>query len=224
MKIKLSERMKTIADMVIPGSSAADIGTDHGYIPAYLLSEDICPDVILTDIAEGPLDKARLHFERYGLEGDFRLGRGLEVINDGEVSTVIIAGMGGETIIDILNNDIVKTHSFERIILQPRTFVKELRTWLTVNGFRFVDYRLCRERKLLCEVFAVENGNSDELDEGFVSTFLLKKGDPLLEEYLARELKSRKDILTELSKSKKDNGKLIARLKEESQYLEKLIK
>ncbi len=215
--------MKTIADMVIPGASAADIGTDHGYIPAYLLSEDICPDVILTDIAEGPLNKAMLHFERYGLEGDFRLGSGLEVIKNGEVSTVMIAGMGGETIIDILNSDIEKAHSFERIVMQPRTFFKELRTWLTENGFRFVDYRLCRERKLLCEVFSVENGKSDETDDGPISTFLLKKDDPLLYEYLKRELKSRKDILTELSKSKKDNGELIARLKEESEYIEKLI-
>ena len=89
--------MQTIADMVLREESAADIGTDHGYIPAYLVSEGICPQVILTDINEAPLKRAERYFEESGLKGDFRLGPGLEVIKDSEISTVIIAGMGGGT-------------------------------------------------------------------------------------------------------------------------------
>ena len=138
--------MMAIADMVIKGESAADIGTDHGYIPMYLLSEEICPSVILTDIAEGPIARAKANLDKYGLKADLRVGPGLEVINESEVSTVIIAGMGGETIMDILDKDPIKSHSFKRIILQPRTFAGELRTWLTENGFRFTDYRICREK------------------------------------------------------------------------------
>ena len=139
--------MQTIADMVTEGGSAADIGTDHGYIPAYLVETGICPKVILTDIAEDPLERAKRYFGKKGLEGDFRLGAGLEVIEPSEVSTVIIAGMGGETIIDILGKDLEKSHSFKRLVLQPRTFAGKLRVWLSENGFRFCGYALCREKK-----------------------------------------------------------------------------
>ena len=214
--------MQTISDMVIRDESAADIGTDHGYIPAYLLNEGICPKVILTDIAEGPLQRAKSHFEEYGIDGDFRLGPGLEVIESGEVSTVIIAGMGGETIIDILKKDLEKSHSFKRIILQPRTFIGKLRVWLSDNGFAFTDYALCRERNQIVEVMAVEPG-IQKTENALISSFLIQKGDPLLKEYLENKLRGVKNILEEFKNSKNQNSQIKAQFEIDALYLTRLL-
>ena len=215
--------MQTISDMVIRDESAADIGTDHGYIPAYLLNEGICSKVILTDIAEGPLQRAKAHFEEYGIDADFRLGPGLEVIDIGEVSTVIIAGMGGETIIDILNKDLEKSHSFKRIILQPRTFIGKLRVWLSDNGFKFTDYALCRERNQIVEVMAVEPG-IQKTENALVSSFLIQKGDPFLKEYLENKLRGVKNILEEFKNSKNQNSQIKAQFEIDALYLTRLLK
>ena len=215
--------MQTIADMVLKGEPAADIGTDHGYIPAYLVSEGICPEVILTDINEAPLKRAETYFGESGLKGDFRLGPGLEVIKDSEVSTVIIAGMGGETIIKILEEDPDRSHSFKRLILQPRTFAGKLRVWLSENGFRFTDYALCREKKLICEVMAVEKGDNGTPENELVSSYLIDKGDPLLEEYLKAKLKSILNILKELKKSNKDNREMELHLEKDALYIRSLL-
>ena len=223
MKTELSERMQTIADMVIEGETAADIGTDHGLIPAYLIQKEICPKVILTDIAEGPLKRAERLFDRKGLEGDFRLGAGLEVIKNAEVSSVIIAGMGGETIIGILEADPEKSHSFKRLILQPRTFAGKLRVWLSENGYRFVDYRLCREKKLINEVMAVEPGDNGGIENELISDHLVKNGDPLLKEYLESRLGNLLGILEQLKKSKTENRELTMRLEIDALYVRSLL-
>ena len=216
--------MQTISDMVIPGEAAADVGTDHGYIPAYLLTKEICPRVILTDIADGPLQRAEDLFERNDIAAEFRLGAGIEVLDPGEVSTVIIAGMGGETIMDILGKDLKKSHSYKRLILQPRTFIGELRVWLSENGFRFTDYALCRERKLINEVMAVETGDSGEPENILFSRFLLDKGDPLLCEYLDRMIAIKENVIKQLGNSKEENGEMIERFKKEKEYLESIKK
>ena len=221
MKIKLTDRMNTVAGMVIKGESAADIGTDHGFIPAYLISESMCPKVILTDIAEGPLSRAKEHFKEFGLDGDFRLGPGLDTLAESEVSTVIIAGMGGETIKGILSKDMPKTKSYKRIVIQPRTYIGELRVWLSENGFEFVDYALCREKDLINEVMAVSPGKGGK-ENPLISDFLLKKGDPLLDEYIGRIIRNKKDILIQLENSRKDNKKLVSELNEDLKYLESI--
>ncbi len=210
--------MQKIADMVIPKESVADIGTDHGYIPAYLLDEGICTGAILTDIAAGPLQRAKSHFEEYGLNAEFRQGPGLEIIENGEVSSVIIAGMGGETITDILGKDIEKSHSFRRIIIQPRTYIGELRVWLSENGFRFTDYALCRENKRICEIMAVEPGYAEIKENPVFSEFLLSRKDPLTKEYIERMIRSKKSILKEIKKSK-DNSELEKQFADEISFL-----
>jgi tRNA (adenine22-N1)-methyltransferase len=136
---------------------------------------------------------------------------------------VIIAGMGGETIIRILEEDLTKSQSFKRLILQPRTFTGKLRVWLSENGFKFVDYALCREKKLICEVMAVEKGDNGQSENELVSSFLLKKGDPLLEEYLKAKLKSILNILKELKKSNKDNREMELHLEKDALYIKSLL-
>ena len=224
MKINLTDRMQSIASMVIQGESVADIGTDHGYIPAYLLSSDICPSAVLSDIAKDPLERSKRTFLKYGINADFRLGSGLDVLKEGEVSSVIIAGMGGETIIDILSKDILKSHSFKRIILQPRTFCDELRLWLVNNGFKLVNYGLVLEKNNICEIYAVENGNNTTDETQVLSEYLFEQNDPLIKDFILDKLKKRSVILKNLKESKKDQSMLIEKYQNEVEYLNKRFK
>jgi len=102
----LTSRLETIASLVTKGSKVADIGTDHGYIPVHLLKNNIVPFAILADINKGPLDNGKRFVKWNNLldKVDFRLGSGIDVLHQGEVDEVIIAGMGGILISDILEN------------------------------------------------------------------------------------------------------------------------
>ena len=170
--VKLTPRLQTIANEIKAGETMADIGTDHGFLPICLWEEGICPHVIMADISRGSLDKARdncrmLHPEQ---EFDLRLGSGIEVLENGEVDAVAIAGMGGILMTEILGVDWEKAHSFKRLILQPRNHVGRLRYWLLNNGFKIVNEQLVKEGKFICEILTVEPGevavsrNQDEND------------------------------------------------------------
>ena len=102
--MELSKRLQAVADLVTEGASVADIGTDHGYIPIYLIEHHIAEKVIALDINRGPLERARMHIVGHGLKEkiETRLSDGLEKVLPGEVDTMIAAGMGGGLVIKIL--------------------------------------------------------------------------------------------------------------------------
>lgn len=136
----------------------ADIGTDHGFLPVYLSENGISPHVVLADASSGSLDKARENCRKEAPDAafDFRLGNGLEVLSSGEVDVVVIAGMGGILIAEILAADPKKTRSFGRFILQPRNNIGRLRAYLLSHGFVIVKEQLVRERKFICEILTAE--------------------------------------------------------------------
>ena len=211
-KLRLSERMLAVESMVLSSKAVADIGTDHGFIPADLLLKGICPFAVMTDVNEGPLEKCRKNMADLGLSPDLyelRLGNGFEPIKPEEVSTVIIAGMGGELIQSMFENVPYDPTCFERIVLQPRTHADDLRAFLTESSFKISDYRLARERGRICEIFAVEPCSAGEYtpDNGLVSAFLLEKHDPLLSEFVDRKIHSVKSVLLSLGNAKKDTDK-----------------
>ena len=125
---KLNARLSAIAGFVDDGESVADIGADHGYLPVHLVREGISPFAILTDLNPGPLEKTRAMIQKSCMDNqksfidnrklELRLGDGLTALGDGEVDTVVIAGMGGETIISILAKDPAKAMSFRKYVLQ----------------------------------------------------------------------------------------------------------
>ena len=166
-RLKLTDRMQVIADLVGDGEVVADIGTDHGYIPLWLLINGRCSDVILADVNQGPLDRAAANAAVYlGAEDsdteklDMRLGSGIEVLETGEADTVIIAGMGGLLIRDILSHDIGKTRSLKKLILQPRNNSRELRGWMQseLREFTIIKERVVKEGKKYSEILcAVRN-------------------------------------------------------------------
>ena len=161
----LTDRLQMIADGIKRGETMADIGTDHGFLPLYLWENGISPTVILCDVSEPSLAKAKAAAGAYqfGHELDFRAGDGLTVLAAGEVDAVVIAGMGGLLIRDILARDLVKTCSFRKYILQPRNNAGLLRYWLASHNFEITKNQLVREGKFICEIITVKPPKSAEI-------------------------------------------------------------
>lgn len=131
----LNRRLEAVANLVPRGSVAADIGTDHAYLPVRLVQEGICPMAYACDIGEGPLGKARETIDRYGCRGKVLpvLGDGLEALGADRVDTIVIAGMGGDTIAGILAR--APWCRGKTLVLQPMTAADRLRRFLWEEGF-----------------------------------------------------------------------------------------
>ena len=207
--MKLSDRLQLIADEIHCGETMADIGTDHGFLPLYLLDTGKCPKVILADISEGSLKKAEDNCKLYDSNGnyDLRLGDGIDILEDGEVDVVAIAGMGGNLIADILEWNMAKSRSIKRYILQPRRHVGKLRHWLACNGFRIVKESLVEEGKFICEILTVESGPEEDgieavygADYDYPDSLITFKN-PKTREYLQRKLDLETMILENIEKN-----------------------
>ncbi len=154
--ITLDKRLRMVASLVRAGSRVADIGTDHAYLPVYLVQAGVVPSGIAADIGEGPLDAAHHTVIAAGL-GDsisLRLGDGLAPITADEVDDIVIAGMGGETIAAILAAAAWVKDARYRLVLQPMTRAEDLRRWLLYNGFTVIAERLVRDKHHLYPVMA----------------------------------------------------------------------
>ena len=144
----LDERLMLIASLVREGAVPADIGTDHAYIPIYLIQSGICRYAVASDINSKPLNIARANAEKFGVYDKIRfyLSDGLSGINPVKngVTDVLICGMGGELIAKIIgDSEFVRTPGV-RLILQPMSSVYELRGYLAVFGFNVKCEKLCR--------------------------------------------------------------------------------
>lgn len=133
----ISERLKTLSGYVRQGSRVADIGTDHGFLPIYLVAQNVAPAAIASDLRQGPAAVARKNIEKAGLFDriEVRVGNGLALVSQNEVDDIVIAGMGGETIVEILDAAPWVIHPHYRLILQPMSHAEILREWLYRRGF-----------------------------------------------------------------------------------------
>lgn len=133
----ITNRLENILNH-ISGKTMADIGTDHAYIPISLVKDGLVEKAIACDIKPGPLAIAEQNVKKYGFSEkiELRLGAGLEPLAENEVESVVIAGMGGEMIINILKNE--KSRTFLELILQPMNYQAELRLWLLENDFTVI--------------------------------------------------------------------------------------
>ena len=156
----LSDRLQMLADMVPPGSRMADIGTDHAYLPIWLMQNHRVSFAAACDVGEGPLERAVASAARYGFESilSFRLGNGLACVLPDEVDVIVIAGMGGETIISILEAAPWTQAGKHYLLLQPMTKAELLRPWLAANGYRISEERLVFENHTYFPVLAVTGG------------------------------------------------------------------
>lgn len=166
--MKLSARLQACADLVQRGNVAADIGTDHGRLPIYLLKNGICPRVIAADLREKPLNSARQNAAMYGMGENisFCLSDGLQSIPRGDFRTVICAGMGGETICSILEAARDLWTPAYQFILQPQSAPYELRSFLSQNGFFIRREILARDGKFVYTVMEAFWGQDMPLSAG----------------------------------------------------------
>ena len=203
--IKLSKRMKAVASMVTKGNIVADVGTDHGYVPIALISENKIPSAIALDINRGPLERANEHVKRQSLEDKIktRLSDGVEAIEVGEVDSIIIAGMGGELVLHILREGEAVCHSAKELVLQPQSDVHKVREYLRNNGYAIVDEDMIFEDgKYYPMMKAVHGENTDDRKIWFLyGRLLLENRHPVLESYLQKEYDSCCKLLEKLSKT-----------------------
>ena len=160
----ITPRLKCIIDHT-KGNRIADIGTDHAYIPIYLVENDLAEYVIAGYVRQGPVDIAKANVEKHKLSDkiEVRLGSGLSVIEKGEVDTVIIAGMGGQLISEILSTDIEKARECN-LVLQPMNAQYELRKYLISNGFSITDEDIAIEGFKVYNIMNVINKPQKEFD------------------------------------------------------------
>ncbi|MEF2902093.1 MAG: class I SAM-dependent methyltransferase [Terrisporobacter sp.] len=202
--MKLTNRLLKIASLVNENKRLADIGTDHGYIPVYLLNEGKINFAILADINKGPLENARSEVKRNKLEDkvDLRLGSGIEVLKKGEVDEVIIAGMGGILIGELLEANKEVAHSVEKLILQPMQAQEELRRYLLNNGYEILNECLEKEDFRLYEIIEARyTGKNTTIDDEInyeVSQKLIENKDELLAEFIDNKIKKYNNIIEKL--------------------------
>lgn len=161
--MKLTRRIQEIVNFSKNGKRVCDIGCDHGHVGIELIKNHGIEFVIFSDIVSSPLQSAVDNVNAAGIDQsmvDFREGDGLCTINIGEVDTVIITGMGGKTILDILANDLEKTRSYKSFILQPTNGEKLLRKWLCENDFIINDETLIEDNNVFYETILVSKGKS----------------------------------------------------------------
>lgn len=164
MELTLTPRLRAIADQVPEGCRFADIGTDHAYLPVWLLLQGRIEGAIAADLREGPLSRARETAEKWGVARyvSCRLCDGLSGVVPGEVDTVAIAGMGGETIAAILAAA-PWTREGTQLLLQPMTSFHDLRRWLFENGYKIEGEHIVREGKRLYTIMTVKGGEMETL-------------------------------------------------------------
>ena len=135
--LHLDNRLSLCADFVRKGVKVADIGTDHAYLPVWLCKNSTAVQAVAADINPKPLQRGKETVVKYNAENmvQLRLSNGLENIQPDEADDIIIAGMGGELISDILNAAPWVKNSRYHFILQPMTKAEALREYLYENGF-----------------------------------------------------------------------------------------
>ncbi len=188
--ISLDPRLSAIAEMLGSCDCCADIGSDHGRLGAFLLQNHRCKRAVLTDISADSLAKARKLVALVGVEArcDFRVGDGALAL-DSPVDAAVIAGMGGETIAEIVENAQGRLDG-ARLIVQPNVAAPELRARLNAAGWRIEDEELARDGRRIYLILAAALGEQAlSAREVEVGPLLLAKRHPLLGDYAAFRLR-----------------------------------
>lgn len=201
----LSSRMLMVAQCLKPCDTVYDIGTDHCYIPIYLIRQGICNKAIATDVKKGPVEKAIENIQLFGVENvvDAFVSDGITHV--GNSADIIISGMGADVIIGILAKNMEYAKSANQIIIQCQSKTERLRAFLWDNGFDIYDERLTVEKSKIYNVFAVKYVNRKQQYtnlEAIASKILVQQGHDLLERYIKKYTKKLDDII---AGSKKNN-------------------
>ena len=226
--MKLSDRLQAVADSVTANLIVADIGTDHGYVPIYLLLNGICEKAFAMDINEGPILRAKEHIIENGLESkiETRISNGFEKLKPKEAECGIIAGMGGELMVTILREGLKTVKCLKELVLSPHSEIMLVRRYLHEIGFRIINEKmLIDDGKFYTVIKAVPGKDKDYSETEYkFGAILIEERNEILREYLQKEKNKINTIISGLEKSNTDNSKKRAgELKQELDSIEKLI-
>lgn len=214
--MKLSKRMGTVANMVEKCDSMADIGTDHGYVPIYLVKNNIVKKAFACDVNKGPLKKAKENIENNNCTESIetRLGSGFSVIKPFEIDTAVIAGMGGMLIIDILKEAKETVDSLKQLVLQPQLDIDKVRRYIHSIGFKIDDEEMLIDEGKYYTVINATKGEEKyerEIDYIFGKCLIDKKSD-VLKKYVNFMLEKSENIVKNLSGN--DSESAVIKIKE----------
>lgn len=204
-KINISNRLKTIGDFVKDNSSVVDVGCDHGLLSIYLYLNKKNIKVIASDINEKPLNEAKKNIEKYGLSNkiETRLSDGIKNFNNDEFDTVIISGMGGITICDILNNSKDKLINTKNIIIQSNNHIQRVRKCLARLGFCIINEKLIKDKNIFYTIIVCEKTNNKvkyKYCDLYIGPILKKCRDDVFKDYINKEIKKSEKKLNSIPK------------------------
>lgn len=209
--IKLSKRLKTIADKVDKNSVIADIGCDHALLDIYLSQNKIIKKAVACDITPGVLTVALKNISLSNVSNvDIRIGNGLDPIKEEDnIDTLILSGLGNKTIINILNNNINKLANIKNIIIQSNTGFSSIRKEINKLGYKIVDETLVKEKGIIYVVIKfIKSKVKYSKKELYFGPILLNNKDELFNELLLNKINKYSLILKKLP-----NKKIIKKLK-----------
>lgn len=157
--MKINKRLRTITLYISDGSNIIDVGCDHALLCIYLVKNKKNIKCIASDINKGPLEQAKVNIDKYKVSKDIKikLGNGIDTIEE-FVDTIIISGMGGGTIVDILNNGKNKLSSIKKIILSPNNDFYLVRKHVSNLGYKIVQEEIVYEKGKYYPIIVLEKG------------------------------------------------------------------
>lgn len=206
-----------IAQAVKPCEKVFDTGSDHAFIPIYLVLKGICSNAVASDVKEGPIKVAARNIKRFKLENRITVEKGDGIENATGFDCIIIAGMGGQLICDIISrsSDIAKNAG--QLILQPMNAPEKLRKYLWDNGYKIYSENLCSEKHKVYNVICAKYTGINETYEKWqlhASKKLTEKKHILLSGYIAPKLRRLYDMKNGIGDSSEELNDLIKRLEE----------
>lgn len=200
--MELSKRLQAVADLVSDGTVVADIGTDHGYIPIYLIESGKCKKAYAMDVNEGPLLRAKEHIAEHGLTEKILVRRsdGVKALNLGECDSVVVAGMGGALAIKIMEEGKDVFRNLKDFVLQPQSELTKVRRYLWEQEYCVIEEDMVQEDGKFYPMMKVTNGRSTaySLIELRYGKKLLEQKHPVLHAFLEKEVQMKERILENL--------------------------
>lgn len=189
--MQLSNRLLAVAELAAAGHCLADVGTDHGYIPIYLIEQGRFDCALAMDVNEGPLLRAEENRNLHGMEDriQLRLSDGVQSMQEGEADTVVIAGMGGGLVMKILTEGEEVLKSVKALVLQPQSELYRVREFLEEHAYRIEAEHMILEDGKYYPMMRVVHGKAEPMDalEKKYGPLLLKEKHPCLRQFLCRE-------------------------------------
>lgn len=219
--MKISNRLKLIASFVDDNSYVIDVGCDHALLDIFLVKNKDNIRVIASDVNEGPLEGARKNIELYNLEDkiEVKLGDGIEEINN-DVDTIVISGLGGETIISILKKDVSKLNNIKTMILSPHSDIYEVRKEISKLGFKIDKEEFIYDQKKPYIIIKFIRGKEKYTeDELFFGPILLKENNDLLYKYYQELNEKNKKIFNKIPDDNHIKNKLEKDIKKIEEFL-----